>query len=427
MVNKNNKTHSPTLVSLFSGCGGLDLGFEGDFPVLSASVNSKINSHWRNKCIDGNWVKLDKTIFKTVFANDIRPDAKSVWVNYFSNKGILPSTYYLDSIVDLVKLHKENKVKIFPTDADIITGGFPCQDFSISGKRKGFDSDKSHNGKKISIDDPSVESRGKLYMWLREVVSIVKPKMFVAENVKGLVNLENVKEIIENDFASVCDDGYLVVPAIVLHAANYGVPQNRERIIFYGFKKSALNRTALKELSKKNISAEYSPYPIATHFYPEKDESNQNLLPFVTVAQAFTGLSEPDETTDIAQKSHSKAKFMGKHCQGQTEVNLHNIAPTIRSEHHGNIEYRRLSIENGGRYTDEINSGLKERRLTIRECARIQTFPDDYEFIVPSINDNKSVTASDAYKLIGNAVPPLLGYHIAKRLEDNWAKYFGQE
>ena len=101
------------------------------------------------------------------------------------------------------------------------------------------------------------------------------------------------------------------------------------------------------------------------------------------------------------------------------------IGPTIRSEHHGNIEYRRLSAQHGGKHSAELADGLEERRLTIRECARIQTFPDDYQFILPAANGERSVSASDAYKLIGNAVPPLLAYHIAKRLEENWEKYFG--
>lgn len=423
----NKQKHEPKLLSLFSGCGGLDLGFEGDFATLTDSVNMHVNPHWTVEKIDDNWVKLGKTIFHTVFANDIRADGKSAWTNYFSKKGILPNTYYLKSIVDLVKLHKETQTQIFPKQVDIVIGGFPCQDFSIAGKRMGLDSDKSHYGKKKSIDNPSVENRGQLYMWLREVISIVQPKMFIAENVKGLVNLENVQQIIENDFSTVCDSGYLIVSAVILHAANYGVPQSRERIIFYGFKKSELNPEALAQLAKKNMSSEYSPYPKKTHFYPSANINEQGLKPFVTVQKAFLGLLEPDTTTDVAQKSYSKAKFMGKHCQGQTEVNLQNIAPTIRSEHHGNIEYRRLSEEHGGKHLAELKNGLKERRLTVRECARIQTFPDDYEFIIPSIAGNKSVSTSDAYKLIGNAVPPLLGYHIAKRLEDNWEKYFGQE
>ena len=104
---------------------------------------------------------------------------------------------------------------------------------------------------------------------------------------------------------------------------------------------------------------------------------------------------------------------------------MDGLAPTIRSEHHGNIEYRRLSAQHGGKHSSELANGLEERRLTIRECARIQTFPDDYQFILPAANGERSVSASDAYKLIGNAVPPLLAYHIAKRLEENWEKYFG--
>jgi DNA (cytosine-5)-methyltransferase 1 len=127
---------------------------------------------------------------------------------------------------------------------------------------------------------------------------------------------------------------------------------------------------------------------------------------------------------DIEQQSYSKAKYMGRHCQGQTEVNLDSVSPTIRAEHHGNIEFRRLAIEHGGRYNNELERGMKERRLTIRECARIQTFPDDYSFIIPSSLGQPSVSASEAYKLIGNAVPPLLGYNLAKSIEEKWERYF---
>lgn len=139
--------------------------------------------------------------------------------------------YHVDSIVDLVKRAKEGE-KIFPESIDIVTGGFPCQDFSIAGKRKGFNSEKSHTGAKMEIGEPTVESRGQLYMWMREVIGIVQPSIFIAENVKGLTTLKDAKEIIEHDFADAADGGYLVIPAKVLHAANYGVPQSRERVIF---------------------------------------------------------------------------------------------------------------------------------------------------------------------------------------------------
>lgn len=418
--NDECETRCINVLSLFSGCGGLDLGFEGDFKVLKESVNNEINSHWDVKNIDEQWVKLPKLPFRTIFANDIRQDAKTAWTTYFSKKGIPSSAYHVDSIVDLVKLHKENKHVIFPDNVDVVTGGFPCQDFSVAGKRLGFDSTKSHTGKQLDDDTPTIENRGHLYMWMREVISITQPKIFIAENVKGLTNLKDVKEIIEHDFSTISEDGYLVIPAKVLLAANYGVPQSRERVIFIGLKKSALTDKAIEELSKDNISELYDPYPIKTH--SDKDD---NLLPFVTLAQAFKGLVEPEKSKDSSQQKYSKAKYMGKHCQGQSEVNLNGIGPTIRSEHHGNIEYRRLSKEHGGRYDKELKSGKKERRLTIRECARIQTFPDDYDFIIPSKKDLKGVSASDAYKVIGNAVPPLLGYNIAHRLYDNWELYFG--
>lgn len=416
------KTKPLNVLSLFSGCGGMDLGFEGGFRVLKDSINPNINGHWNSRREGEHWVYLPRNRFHTVFANDIRLDAQRTWTEYFAKYGILPDTYHTQSIVDLVKLQKSNQHRIFPATVDVVTGGFPCQDFSIAGKRKGFDSDKSHTGKPKEEDAPSIESRGQLYMWMREVIGITKPKIFIAENVKGLTNLKDAKEIIEKDFASVCDGGYLVVPARILLAADYGVPQSRERVIFYGFKKSELKPAALTALSKPIINAKYDPYPTPTH--GESGEKAKRLKPYVTLRTAFVGLVEPKAATDVDQKKYSQAKYMGRHCQGQTEVNLDGIGPTIRSEHHGNIEYRRLNAERGGKHTIELDKGMIERRLTIRECARIQTFPDDYKFVLPAAGGEKSVSASDAYKLIGNAVPPLLAYHIAKRLEDNWDIYF---
>jgi len=118
---------------------------------------------------------------------------------------------------------------------------------------------------------------------------------------------------------------------------------------------------------------------------------------------------------------------MGKHCQGQTEINLKSIGPTIRAEHHGNIEFRRLSAKNGGKIISEINNKkLIERRLTPRECALIQTFPPDYDFVIPSSGNRFFISPSAAYKIIGNAVPPLLAYHIAKRIEKLWDIYFNK-
>lgn len=417
---------SLTVLSLFSGCGGIDLGFEGDFPVLKASINQKIHWNWNVTPIDDRWVRLDKTCYHTVFANDIKPEARTAWINYFGKRGLLPENYYLASIVDLVKLQKEQKRNVFPKNIDVLIGGFPCQDFSVSGKRRGFRSDKSHDGHSVSQEEPTVENRGQLYIWMREVIAMTRPKLFVAENVKGLTNLKDAQEIIEKDFASVCNGGYLVVPAQVLNAANYGVPQGRERVIFYGFKRSALTKKALKELSQNHLSEKYTPYPVFTHFLPDETPRG-DLKKFTSVGDVLEDLAEPEASSDLSQQKYSKAKYMGSHCQGQQEVRLDGIGPTIRSEHHGNIEFRRLSLEHGGRYQDELDRGLKERRLSVRECARIQTFPDNYEFVIPSKDKGQSVSGSEAYKIIGNAVPPLLGYHIAKRLEQNWKLYFKKD
>ena len=116
---------------------------------------------------------------------------------------------------------------------------------------------------------------------------------------------------------------------------------------------------------------------------------------------------------------------MGAHCQGQKEIALDHIGPTIRSEHHGNIEYRRLSREHGGVIMEELDAGLQERRLTPRECALIQTFPPDYPFVLRKKEHTRfELTASGAYKVIGNAVPPVLAYHIANRIQDLWPLYF---
>ena len=180
----------------------MDLGFEGGFECLKKSINIEIHPDWIAKD-RGKWVQLKGTDFHTVFANDIRPDAKVAWVNFFKKR--IPnadSIYKIDSIVNLVKAAKEGN-KVFPDNIDLVTGGFPCQDFSLSGKRLGFDSQISQLGTLLEKDKPSEESRGKLYMWMREVITLTAPKMFIAENVKGLTNLNDVKTIIEDGISNI--------------------------------------------------------------------------------------------------------------------------------------------------------------------------------------------------------------------------------
>lgn len=410
------------LLSLFSGCGGMDIGFEGGF--IAPRKSFKPDCDWIEKSLDDDWVLLKKNIYTTVFANDILPEAQAGWEKYMSRFGDKSGVYHLASVVDLVKMHQKG-VDVFPENIDVVTGGFPCQDFSVAGKRKGFDSMKDHEGKSRASDVPTEESRGKLYYWMKQVIDITRPKVFIAENVKGMVSLGDVTEIIQRDFASADGNGYIVLKPQVLHAGNFGVPESRERIIFIGIRMDALLPEAKKALEQTVVPEKYNPYPLVTHACTIK---GYNLMPVVTTLDVLHGLPEPEEAIDPAQKIYSKAKFMGKGLQGQTEIKLDTIGPTIRSEHHGNIEFRRLSKEHGGTHMEELERGLKERRLTPRECAMIQTFPPDYQLILKKESGyGFLLSSSGAYKVVGNAVPPVLAYHIAKRLEKVWPLYFGEE
>jgi DNA (cytosine-5)-methyltransferase 1 len=400
------------LLSLFSGCGGMDLGFEGGFLahekclppwLLENSIESQ----------QAHYVKLAPTRFRTVFANDIFADAKTAWASHFTKRGHNPEIYRTESIVDLVRMHQAG-LQVFPANVDIVTGGFPCQDFSLAGKRKGFCSHRGHDGKLADAGAPSEETRGKLYYWMKKVIEITKPKIFIAENVKGLVNLSDVKDIIQSDFASADSDGYIVLDPRVLHSADFGVPQSRERVIFIGLRKSALRPETLEKLAEN---------PCGINLYPQGFFSKEN---YVKLKHVIGDLCEPEQSADISHAYYSRAKYMGKHCQGQQEINLESIGPTIRAEHHGNIEFRRLSAENGGRYGQELSDGKQQRRLSLRECGLIQTFPPDYNFVIPCTKGRRKylLSPSQAYKVVGNAVPPLLAYNIALRIESLWDKLF---
>lgn len=414
-----HKEGTRRVLSLFSGCGGMDLGFEGSF--IASARSFPPGSRYVSRQLNKDWVLLKKTRFDTVFANDILPEARIGWTTYMRRFGHDAGMYHLGSIVDFVKMWHRG-VDVFPEHIDVVTGGFPCQDFSVAGKRMGFNSQKDDLGKSRQAGKPSEESRGKLYFWMKQVIDIVRPKIFVAENVKGLVNLGNVKEIIQQDFASANGGGYIVLTPRVLHAGNYGVPESRERVIFIGVRKDALRPEALEALGQEDIPSLYDPYPRPTHACTIQGDG---LLPIVTTHDVLKDLKEPDLTSDESQAVYSRAKYLGNGSQEQVEIKLDNIGPTIRSEHHGNIEFRRLSATHGGKHAAELRQGLPERRLTPRECAMIQTFPPDYRFVMRHQGKRGYLLSpSGAYKIIGNAVPPVLAYHIAIRLEEVWDLYF---
>ena len=245
----------------------------------------------------------------------------------------------------------DNELKL-PKSADVVVGGFPCQDFSLAGKRQGFN-----------------VQRGKLYQSMAKVIEKLKPKVFLAENVKGLISWEDglaINTIIE-DFSTL---GYKVEYKL-FNTADYGVPQTRERVIIVGV--------------RNDIKA-YIEWPKPTHSINDK-----NLQPWLTIKDAIGDLEDEKAHDLLPNNGYSKAKmFKGK--QGNTITKADKPAPTMRAEHHGNIEFH-YSLP---------------RRLSAREAARIQTFPDDFVFV-------KSTT--DAYRQVGNAVAPVFAWHLSQMLK----------
>ena len=306
-----------TILSLFTGCGGLDLGFLGGFKYLGK------NYHKNN--------------FEVVWANDINKDACKSFEKYFKKDIIC------GDIRDI--LSGELPAPKIPDHVDVVLGGFPCQDFSHAGKRRGFDS-----------------KRGLLYQSMVEVVKRTTPLVFMAENVRGLLTMPGALAKIKKDFGEL---GYHVEHKLLL-AADYGVPQMRERVIIIGTKKKSL--------------------PSFAGNYPAPTTENSP----VTLEKAIKDL-EKKKAGEIQNHYWSGAKK--NNGQGNSVVSKDKPGPTMRSEHHGNIEYHWNAT----------------RRLSAREAARIQSFPDNFEFM-PS--------TSAAYRQIGNAVPPVLGWHMAVSIEN---------
>lgn len=307
-VKKRNVSKPITVISLFSGCGGMDLGFVGGFEFLGKHYS--------------------KTGFNVIWANEINTAACKT---YKANLG--------DYIVE-GDISKE--IDNLPENADVIIGGFPCQDISINGKMLGV------KGKRSS-----------LYTYIVEAVKRVKPKVFIAENVGGLLLKQNeysLKKIL-GDFNSL---GYNIDYQLY-HAEEYGVPQTRERVVFVGTR---------KDLPK---------------FIPPKTISDTPI----TAKQALCDLENLPLDKNF---SHiwSNANISGE--QGNRRLIADRPGYTIRAECHGNIQFH-YSLP---------------RRISMREAARIQSFPDTFLF---------PCGLRETERQIGNAVPPVLAWHIANAVK----------
>ena len=306
------------VVSLFSGAGGLDLGF----------------------------IKAGHEI---VWANDLYEDAVNTYRRNIGNHIVCE---------DISNISADN----IP-DCDIVIGGFPCQGFSVANTKR-YIGDK----------------RNELYKQLIRIITAKKPKFFLAENVKGLTNLAKgaVFKMIINDFTSM---GYKVSYK-VLNAADYGVPQTRQRVIIVGV--------------RDDIDWEYT-FP-----KPTNAQGGSEILPnWISVSQALADIPDPDLPNDMLNHTYSKYKLNINGYLGHRLLDPEKPAPTVTAR----------GDSKGGVVIHPHPNGL--RRMSCRELATVQSFPLTFEFC----GNNSSV-----YRQIGNAVPPLLGYAVAKEFN----KYGGE-
>ena len=323
------------VISLFSGCGGLDLGFE------RAGFNIPVANEY------------DTTIFDTFKLNH-------------------PKTHLIEG--DIRQVTKEDILKHFSGNVDGIIGGPPCQSWSEAGALRGIE-----------------DARGQLFFEYIRVLKDFKPKFFLAENVSGMLanrHSEAVKSIL-----SLFDDAGYNVSLTLVNAKDYGVAEERKRVFYIGFRKDlAINfrfpRGSTNEDGKK-LTLRNVIWDLQDSAVPAGDKNYHNPKA-INNNEYFTGSFSSIFMSRNRVKSWDEQGFTvqasGRQCQ------LHPSAPKMIKV--GKDECRFV----------EGKEHLY-RRMTIREIARIQGFPDNFQFIYNETNN--------AYKMIGNAVPVNLAYEIA--------------
>ena len=345
------------VLSLFSGIGGLDLGLE-------------MAGH------------------ETIFANDIMKVACESYSNYFKkyrNTRIFTPQQYNDLSEDNKKayelpvIHGDiSKIKLFPK-ANIVTGGFPCQGFSMIGTRL------------------ETDPRNKLYLQFSRVVSQVKPEYFIAENVRGLMLLYGgrVFEAIKKEFKS---NGY-DVKAKLLNAKDYGVAQDRQRVIIIGVR---------DDLIEKGIHYNYpNPTHGANKSIDKQIELIENdLLPYRTLKKEIGRFSKPDKN-----ELH-ESKFSPLYMSRNRKRKWNEVSFTIQANAM-HVPLHPSSCDMVKEETDKFEFKPSDgyyRRMTPKECLAIQSFPRDYI---------KKITGSvqQQYTQIGNAVPPILARAVALKFK----------
>ncbi|MFW2177513.1 MULTISPECIES: DNA cytosine methyltransferase [unclassified Moraxella] len=389
------------VASLFSGCGGLDLGFTGGFQF-------KDNFFERNN-------------FDIIFANDIDKDAVHTYQSnnqYFQGHSILESD---------IRNIASNDIPPF----DILLAGFPCQPFSNAGNRKGVNDD---NG------------RGTLWYECERIINYAidnfseKPKAFLFENVRGIMSSKTnngitVPEEIRLRMESL---GYKVSMQLI-KASDYGVPQNRYRYIIIGIRDD-LEAFDFKDLNK--VVLDYNLPSLSSNTYPlllgsilcdiPKDAPQYDLYwkysPQGQKMVDMIGVCEDGkEMLPLFQQQVPIEQMPATITKGKSWKNINPNELPARfkkiyddpKKYHAPNFYRRFALgEIAGTITASAqpeNCGIthpfENRRMTIREIARIQSFPDDFTF--------PTKTLVGAYKVIGNAVPPVLGWVMARALQNH--------
>lgn len=322
------------VVSLFSGCGGCDQGIVGDFTF--------------------NKRKYERLPFELIYAIDIDQKALNTHKLNFECSQV--------KCVDICDVESSE----IP-DCDVVIGGFPCQSFSTVNPTK----------------DP-FDDRANLYKQMVRIVKEKQPLVFIAENVKGLMTLHRGKI-----FKRVCDAfeeaGYTLSYKL-LNAADYGVPQKRERVLIVGFR----NDLEIKfEFPEETNSGNWIPLSVAV---PKLDIEDTK---YYFSKRAVEGMknAKPNMKRGLWQKLDEPCLTVTSHL---AKVSLNSRDPVLLVDSENELY----------------------RRFTPREAARIQSFPDDFEF---------AGSESDAYRQIGNAVPPVLFWHVTKKVADYLEKISVEE
>ena len=306
------------VASLFCGCGGTDVGLLGGFEFLG------------KKYVDNNT--------EIVYANDIDPNACAIFEKNF---GIKPDNR------DIREVRSEELPEF-----DILTGGFPCQSFSIIAQ----------NPKRLGVKD----DRGKLFFEMCRILREKQPKCFIAENVKGILsaNDRSAFPLIIQEFA---ESGYNVSYKL-LNAVDFGVPQKRERVFIVGIRKDIGQSFDFSSIGKYDNA----PTPLSAVLETNVDERYYFSQKAVDGMMKKRSAMNKGRAQDVSQPCNTVGAHLAK-------ISLNSTDPVWQV-------------------------GERFRRFTPREVARIQSFPESFELVGAE---------SAQYRALGNAIAPVMFWYVA--------------